>query len=126
METGVLRAFSRTHADVASDITQLARRAPDGAEVASTHGTIGFGMQAALKELLGARLGSLQTTAGSGDGIAEMLQTAARQYAGVDDHGAQRIEGAWGGGMDFPFPDITTTPPADAPAPLPIPGGRPT
>jgi hypothetical protein len=92
--------------------------------VASTHGTIGFGMQAALKELLGARLGSLKTTAGGGDAIAEMLRTAAREYDGVDDDGAQRIGAGWGDGLDFPFPDIITTPPADAPAPLPVPGGR--
>ncbi|MDO3640222.1 ESX-1 secretion-associated protein [Mycolicibacterium arseniciresistens] len=124
VETGDLRAFSRAHADVATDIARAAERAPDAAGVASTHGTIGFGMQAALKELLGARLGSLQTTAGSGDAIAEMLRTAARTYDGVDDDGAQRIRAAWGDGLDFPFPDVTTVPVPDAPAPLPVPGGR--
>jgi hypothetical protein len=125
VETGDLRAFSRAHADVATDIARLAERTPDAAGVASTHGTIGFGMQAALKELLGARLESLQTTAGSGDAIAEMLRTAVRTYDGVDDDGAQRIRAAWGDGLDFPFPDVTTVPVPDAPVPLPVPGGRP-
>lgn len=125
VETGDLRAFSRAHADVATDISRLAECAPDAAGVASTHGTIGFGMQAALKELLGARLGSLLTTAGSGDTIAEMLRTAARTYDGVDDDGAQKIVAAWGDGLDFPFPDVATIPVPDAPAPLPASGGRP-
>ncbi|OBB56382.1 ESX-1 secretion-associated protein [Mycolicibacterium monacense] len=102
VQTDGLRQFSQTHAEIAAGVSQLVGGAPTVAGVEASHGQIAFAVQNALTGLLGARQGTLQTTARSGDKIAELLQKAAAAYDKGDERSAGKlkaaIEGAGGPG----------------------------
>lgn len=102
VQTDGLRQFSQTHAEIAAGVSQLVGSAPTVAGVEASHGQIAFAVQNALTGLLGARQGTLQTTARSGDKIAELLQKAAAAYDKGDERSAGKlkaaIEGAGGPG----------------------------
>ncbi|BBY14684.1 ESX-1 secretion-associated protein [Mycolicibacterium litorale] len=100
VQTDGLRQFSQTHAEIAAGVAQLVSGAPTVAGVETSHGQIAFAVQNALSGLLGARQGTLQTTAKSGDKIAELLGKAAAAYDKGDERSAGKLkatmEGAGG------------------------------
>lgn len=73
-------------------MSQLLSGAPTVAGVETSHGQIAFAVQNALSNLLGARQGTLQTTARSGDKIAELLQKAASAYDKGDERSAGKLK----------------------------------
>ncbi|TFV54487.1 ESX-1 secretion-associated protein, partial [Mycobacterium sp. PS03-16] len=97
VQTEGLRQFSRTHSEIAAGVTQLLGGAPTAASLEATHGQIAFAVQNALKDVLGARQGTLQTTARSGDKISELLQKAASAYDKGDEQSAGKIKGTMEG-----------------------------
>ena len=95
VQTDGLRTFSQTHADIASGLSQLtSAAAPAVAGVETSHGPIASAVSAALGELLGARQGTIQTTAASGNTISELLQKAAQAYEQGDQKGAETLRAA--------------------------------
>ena len=95
VQTDGLRTFSQTHADIASGLSQLtSAAAPAVAGVETSHGPIASAVSAALGELLGARQGTIQTTATSGNTISELLQKAAQAYEQGDQKGAETLRAA--------------------------------
>jgi hypothetical protein len=100
VQTEGLRQFSKTHAEIAAGVSQLVSRAPAVSGVETSHGQIAFAVQNALTGLLGARQGTLETTARSGDKLAELLGKAATAYDKGDERSAGKlkstIEGAGG------------------------------
>lgn len=94
VQTDGLRQFSQTHAEIAASVSQLVGGTPTVAGVEASHGQIAFAVQNALTGLLGARQGTLQTTARSGDKIAELLQKAAAAYDKGDEHSAGKLKAA--------------------------------
>ena len=95
VQTDGLRTFSQTHADIAAGLSQLiGAAAPAAAGVETSHGPIASAVSAALGELLGARQGTIQTTATSGNTISELLQKAAQAYEQGDQKGAATLRAA--------------------------------
>lgn len=92
VQTEGLRQFSQTHAKVAAGVTQLAGGTPTVTGVGASHGQIAFAVQKALGGLLHARQGTLQTTAKSGDKIAELLRKAAAAYEKGDERSAGKLK----------------------------------
>jgi hypothetical protein len=88
-----LRNFSQTHADIAAGLSQLTGAAP-AAGMETSHGAIASAVSAALGNVLGARDGTIQTTANSGSAISELLQKAAQMYEQGDEKGAAAPEGS--------------------------------
>ena len=68
--------------------------APAAAGVEMSHGPIASAVSAALGELLGARQGTIKTTATSGNTISELLQKAAQLYDEGDQKGAATLRAA--------------------------------
>lgn len=88
-----LRNFSQTHADIAAGLSQLTGAAP-AAGMETSHGAIASAVSTALGNVLGARDGTIQTTANSGSSISELLQKAARMYEQGDEKGAAALKAA--------------------------------
>lgn len=97
VQTEGLRQFSKTHAEIAAEVSRLAGGTPPVAGVETSHGQIAFAVRNALDAVLGARLGTLQTTARSGDRIAELLQQAATAYDTGDARSAGRLRATMDG-----------------------------
>ena len=64
------------------------------ADVEASHGAIASAVNAALGNVLGARDGTIQTTANSGSTISELLQKAAQMYEQGDEKGATALTAA--------------------------------
>lgn len=94
VQTDGLRTFSQTHGEIAAGVSQLLGGGTNVAGVETSHGQIAFAVQNALTGLLGARQGALQTTARSGDKIAELLQKAAAAYEKGDERSAAKLRAA--------------------------------
>ena len=95
VQTDGLRTFSQAHADIAAGLSQLTSAAAPAADgVETSHGPIASAVSAALGELLGARQGTIQTTATSGNTISELLQKAAQTYERGDQKGAETLRAA--------------------------------
>jgi hypothetical protein len=95
VQTDGLRNFSQTHADIAAGLSQLTGAAVAGAtSVETSHGPIAAAVSAALGNVLGARDGTIQTTANSGSAISELLQKAAQMYEQGDEKGAAELKAA--------------------------------
>jgi hypothetical protein len=94
VQTDGLRQFSQTHAEIAAGVSALIGGAPTVSGVETSHGQIAFAVQNALTDLLGARQGTLQTTARSGDKIAELLGKAAAAYEKGDERSAGKLRAA--------------------------------
>lgn len=92
VQTERLRQFSQTHTEIAAGVSQLLGGAPTVAGVETSHGRIAFAVQNALTDLLGARQGTLQTTAKSGDKLAELLGKAATAYDKGDERSAGKLK----------------------------------
>jgi hypothetical protein len=88
-----LRNFSQTHADIAAGLSQLTGAA-SAAGMETSHGAIASAVSAALGNVLGARDGTIQTTANSGSTISELLQKAAQMYEQGDEKGAAALKAA--------------------------------
>ncbi|WP_197376573.1 ESX-1 secretion-associated protein [Mycolicibacterium baixiangningiae] len=100
VQTDGLRQFSQTHTEIAAGVSQLLGGAPTVAGVETSHGQIAFAVQNALNDLLGARQGTLQTTAKSGDKIAELLGKAAAAYDKGDERSAGKLKATMEGAGD--------------------------
>ncbi|WP_226864378.1 ESX-1 secretion-associated protein [Mycolicibacterium baixiangningiae] len=100
VQTDGLRQFSQTHTEIAAGVSQLLGGAPTVAGVETSHGQIAFAVQNALSDLLGARQGTLQTTAKSGDKIAELLGKAAAAYDKGDERSAGKLKATMEGAGD--------------------------
>ncbi|KUI30079.1 hypothetical protein AU195_03415 [Mycobacterium sp. IS-1496] len=96
VQTDGLRQFSEKHAEIAAGVSQLMGGSPTVAGVETSHGQVAFAVQNALGTLLGARQGTLQTTANSGDKIAELLRKAAAAYDKGDERSAGKLKAAMG------------------------------
>lgn len=94
VQTEGLRQFSQIHAEIAAGVSQLIGGAPTVTGVETSHGQIAFAVQNALGGLLNARQGTLQTTAKSGDKIAELLRKAAAAYESGDERSAGKLKAA--------------------------------
>ncbi|WP_231737410.1 ESX-1 secretion-associated protein [Mycobacterium sp. IS-1742] len=94
VQTDGLRQFSEKHAEIAAGVSRLIGGAPTVASVEASHGQIAFAVQNALGTLLAARRGTLQTTADSGDKIAELLRKAATAYDKGDERSAGKLKAA--------------------------------
>ncbi|KUI30755.1 ESX-1 secretion-associated protein [Mycobacterium sp. GA-2829] len=94
VRTDGLRQFSQTHTEIASSIAGLLGGGANISGVEATHGQIAFSVQNALSNLLGSRQGALQTTARSGDKIAELLRKAAAAYDKGDEQSAAKLRAA--------------------------------
>ncbi len=92
VQTEGLRQFSQTHVQIAAGVSQLTGGAPTVTGVEASHGQIAFAVQKALGGLLDARQGTLQTTAESGDKIAELLGNAAAAYEKGDERSAGKLK----------------------------------
>ncbi len=134
VQTEGLRQFSQTHTEIAAGLSQLVGGAATVAGVETSHGQIAFAVQNALGGLLAARQGTLETTAKSGDKIAELLRKAAAAYDNGDERSAGKlnaaIEEAGGGpraaaGLRTPRAPKRPTPRNPEPRPQRSPSGRP-
>lgn len=94
VQTEGLRQFSQTHTEIAAGLSQLVGGAATVAGVETSHGQIAFAVQNALGGLLAARQGTLETTAKSGDKIAELLRKAAAAYDNGDERSAGKLNAA--------------------------------
>lgn len=94
VQTDGLRTFSQTHSEIAAGVSALLGGTPNVAGVETSHGQIAYAVQNALTGLLGARQGTLQTTAKSGEKISELLQKAAAAYEKGDERSAAKLRAA--------------------------------
>ncbi|MGW0159045.1 type VII secretion target [Mycobacterium sp. NPDC003323] len=88
---GVLN-YSQIHADVRSGLSGLA--APEGSGVQNSHGAIASSVSTALGSVLSGRGNTMGVTSTSAATIADLLQQAARAYAGGDEEGGRRLKAA--------------------------------
>lgn len=89
VQTEGLRAFSRTHSDVATGLSGLVGE--DGAAVDTTHGPIASSVSSALSGVLSSRRDSLGATSTIASTISDLLRKAADAYARGDEQDAQRF-----------------------------------
>lgn len=95
LEDGGLGPLSGLHDEVATGLSQLTGPgAPAAAEVASTFGSIAFGVNTALDTAAQSRLDTFGTTHAAGDTISTLLQEADRRYAAGDQAGADSLRSA--------------------------------
>ncbi|WP_102144860.1 ESX-1 secretion-associated protein [Mycobacterium hubeiense] len=92
VQTDGLRTFSQTHSNIASGISQLTGAVASGVE--TSHGPIASAVSTALNGLLGARDGTIQTTATSGSTLSELLQKAAQAYERGDQRSGDKLKAA--------------------------------
>lgn len=92
VQTEGLRAFSRTHSDVATGLSGLVGE--DGAAVDTTHGPIASSVSSALSGVLSSRRDSLGATSTTASTISDLLRKAADAYARGDEQDAQRFTAA--------------------------------
>ncbi len=92
VQTDGVRNYAQTHADVNSGLVGLP--AVDGAGVNTSHGVIAASVGTALGSALSGRGGAMGATSTSASTISDLLQQAARAYAGGDEEGGRRLRAA--------------------------------
>ncbi|MGZ8801387.1 MAG: ESX-1 secretion-associated protein [Mycobacterium sp.] len=94
VNTDGVRALGDIHSGVASGLASLTAGAPGSAQVATSHGTIAYGVGTALTAALSSRSGSMNATQTSGAQLSELLHQAAMAYERGDQRGAEAIKAA--------------------------------
>lgn len=95
LEGDGLSPLSNLHDEVAAGLSQMTGPgAPAAAEVASTFGTIAFGVNTALDTASQCRLDTLGATRTAGETISALLQEANRRYSAGDQAGADSLRSA--------------------------------
>ncbi|WP_194624263.1 ESX-1 secretion-associated protein, partial [Mycolicibacterium phlei] len=95
VQTDGVRTFAQIHDQVASELSQvIGGGAAEATGVTTSHGPIASAVSDALSSVLGARHGTMRTTANSSSTIAELLAKAAAMYEGGDQQGADRLRKA--------------------------------
>ncbi|MFI2840639.1 type VII secretion target [Mycolicibacterium sp. PDY-3] len=94
VQTDGVRNYAQTHSDVNSGLVGLP--ALDGTGVNNSHGAIAASVSTALGSALSGRGGAMGATSTSASTISDLLQQAARAYAGGDEEGGRRLRAAAG------------------------------
>lgn len=94
VNTDGVRSLAEVHTGVATGLGALAADTPGPAGVAASHGTIAYGVGAALTAALGSRTKAMNVTQASGTQISELLHQAVLAYERGDERGAQAIRAA--------------------------------
>ncbi|CDQ45814.1 hypothetical protein BN1047_03714 [Mycolicibacterium neoaurum] len=92
VQTDGVRNYAQTHSDVNSGLVGLP--ALDGTGVNNSHGAIAASVSTALGSALSGRGGAMGATSTSASTISDLLQQAARAYAGGDEEGGRRLRAA--------------------------------
>lgn len=92
VQTDGVRNYAQTHSDVNSGLVGLP--ALDGTAVNNSHGAIAASVSTALGSALAGRGGAMGATSTSASTISDLLQQAARAYAGGDEEGGRRLRAA--------------------------------
>ncbi|MEH3129837.1 MAG: type VII secretion target [Mycolicibacterium neoaurum] len=92
VQTDGVRNYAQTHSDVNSGLVGLP--ALDGTGVNNSHGAIAASVSTALGSALTGRGGAMGATSTSASTISDLLQQAARAYAGGDEEGGRRLRAA--------------------------------